>query len=476
VKGDKGDPGKDGTEIKPEEIREKLESLQDEERLDASAVKNLEQFVTTKIENKALTLSGLGGAGETEFIGLTDTPETYEGQSNKFVKVKADEEGLEFVSSTAAVAWDGITGDQSTVNLSGFTNDSGFITEATEYTAGDGIDITDNIISNTDKGSDVVVPTKTSDLTNDSGFITDYTVTSTDVTQHEGDVDHDALKNYEAGEHIDWSITQTSDIHPDNYTDTTYTDTDFDISDISDSLGKRAEWDAKWDYDEDTIKAVKVDNAVNADTVNSLTVETAVPTGAVFTDTTYTASDFNHNDLSNIPVNDHLDWTTTQTENIHSDNYTDTTYTNSDFDHDQLTNYVAAEHVDWASSQLTDIHPDNYIDTTYTASDFNHDDLSNIPANDHIDWTAESAGTIHVSNYVDNDTTYTAGDGLSLVGTEFQNSDKGSDVPQSDWNQTTDTEQDFIKNKITFGDGFSVDENNVVTFSATGRMIPGYTP
>jgi len=45
--------------------------------------------------------------------------------------------------------------------------------------------------------------------------------------------------------------------------------------------------------------------------------------------------------------------------------------------------------------------------------------VNNIP-----DWTAASAGTIHSSNYVDNDTTYTAGTGLTLSGTEFQNTDK----------------------------------------------------
>ena len=68
---------------------------------------------------------------------------------------------------------------------------------------------------------------------------------------------------------------------------TTYTASSFDIKDLTDSTNLRTSWSAKWDYDEDTIKAVKVDNAGNADTVNSLTVETAVPVGALFTDTTF---------------------------------------------------------------------------------------------------------------------------------------------------------------------------------------------
>ena len=36
-----------------------------------------------------------------------------------------------------------------------------------------------------------------------------------------------------------------------------------------------------------------------------------------------------------------------------------------------------------------------------------------------IDWTSASAGTIHASNYTDTNTTYTAGSGLTLSGTEF---------------------------------------------------------
>ncbi len=44
----------------------------------------------------------------------------------------------------------------------------------------------------------------------------------------------------------------------------------------------------KWTYSATTIQGIKVNAATNADTVNSLTVLTAVPTGAVFTDTVYT--------------------------------------------------------------------------------------------------------------------------------------------------------------------------------------------
>lgn len=51
-----------------------------------------------------------------------------------------------------------------------------------------------------------------------------------------------------------------------------------------------------------------------------------------YTNTTYVASDFNHDDLSNISANDHIDWTIDQgATNIHAGNYTNTTYDNTDF-------------------------------------------------------------------------------------------------------------------------------------------------
>lgn len=53
------------------------------------------------------------------------------------------------------------------------------------------------------------------------------------------------------------------------------------------TAGERSAWGAKWDYNESTIKGVKVNNATNADTVNGKTVAVNVPSGAKFTDTVY---------------------------------------------------------------------------------------------------------------------------------------------------------------------------------------------
>jgi len=90
--------------------------------------------------------------------------------------------------------------------------------------------------------------------------------------------------------------------------------------------------------------------------------------------------------------------------------------------HDGFADFVANEHIDWTSASAGTIHASNYTNTntTYVSSDFTHDDLTGFVANEHIDWTAASAGTIHASNYSNTgDTTYTAGEGLQLSGTEF---------------------------------------------------------
>ena len=48
---------------------------------------------------------------------------------------------------------------------------------------------------------------------------------------------------------------------------------------------------------------------------------------------------------------------------------TDTTYTSSDFTHDDLTGFVANEHIDWTTDQgATNIHSGNYTDTDTTYS------------------------------------------------------------------------------------------------------------
>ena len=178
----------------------------------------------------------------------------------------------------------------------------------------------------------------TIDISDDTNLTagTGITLTGDTLSVNTSAVDHDSLSNFVANEHIDWTSDQGStNIHTGNYTNTTYTSSDFTHDDLT---GFVANEHIDWTSDQGST-------------------------------------------------------------NIHTGNYTNTTYTSSDFTHDDLTGFVANEHIDWTSDQgSTNIHTGNYTNTTYTSSDFTHDDLTGFVANEHIDWTTASAGTIHISN------------------------------------------------------------------------------
>jgi hypothetical protein len=89
------------------------------------------------------------------------------------------------------------------------------------------------------------------------------TPVDTNTTYASSDFDHDALTNFVANEHLDWTADQgATNLHTGNYTNTTYS-----------------------------------------------------------------SSDFDHDALTNFVANEHLDWTTDRgSTNIHAGNYTNTTY------------------------------------------------------------------------------------------------------------------------------------------------------
>lgn len=76
--------------------------------------------------------------------------------------------------------------------------------------------------------------------------------------------------------------------------------------------------------------SAKQGKILNDGKVANSRVLTDVPINAVFTDTTYASSDFNHDQLAGFVANEHIDWTTDQgATNIHAGNYTDTDTTYS---------------------------------------------------------------------------------------------------------------------------------------------------
>lgn len=79
-------------------IRDSLELLQDDERLDKSAIKGIEDYdEIAKLAREPKVIKNYnGGSGVRNFINLDDTPSTYSGQAGKFPKVNVGETGLEF--------------------------------------------------------------------------------------------------------------------------------------------------------------------------------------------------------------------------------------------------------------------------------------------------------------------------------------------------------------------------------------------
>lgn len=96
----------------------------------------------------------------------------------------------------------------------------------------------------------------------------------------------------------------------------------------------------------------------------------------------------------------------------------------ANIDHDNLNHFDAAKHKAWAASIAENIHADNYTNSQYASGDFTHDDLGGFDVNKHREWAASIGQNIHADNYTDTgDTTYTAGTGVNLAGTEFTSDD-----------------------------------------------------
>ena len=159
--------------------------------------------------------------------------------------------------------------------------------------------------------------TKLSQLHSDASF--DYTAMGEALNSHKTSDDHDsryntkteittALSNKAENSTVNGHISNTT-----SHTNQTEKDA----------------WNAKWNYNEETIKGVKVNESGNSDTVNNLTVETAVPLGALFTDTVYTHP-VNHppsiitQDANNIFVT-YAEKTTWNSKSNFSGSYTDLT-------------------------------------------------------------------------------------------------------------------------------------------------------
>jgi len=190
---------------------------------------------------------------------------------------------------------------------------------------------------------------------------------------------------------------------------------------------------------------------INATHVSGFTVGKSVPSNAVFTDanTTYTSSDFTHDDLTGFVANEHLDWTTDRgANNIHLSNLPATALTTVKTAVSQVAQLALTTEegdvVVRSDESKTYMHNGGVAGTmadftllatpTDSVTSVNgangvvvltHDGFSDFVADEHLDWTADQgAKNIHANNYTDNNdnTEYTAGTGLSLSSTVFSNS------------------------------------------------------
>ena len=112
------------------ETRDKLESLIDEDRLDKSAIKGLEDYeeISKLAKEPRKVENNYSGGGVRKFINLLDTPDSYTGQSGKAVTVKTDESGVEFSTITSGDRYRTTSATSQTIVSTGtltFTVDSG---------------------------------------------------------------------------------------------------------------------------------------------------------------------------------------------------------------------------------------------------------------------------------------------------------------------------------------------------------------
>ena len=121
-----------------EDIRNKLELLKDEERLDKKAIRGLENY--DEVAKNAYNAVTRVISNTRNFYQLLDVPQGYSGQAGKVLKVNASETGLEFASTSGGVGYT-IGTPSGSVNSSNVTFT---VTSAPVFIISDGITYFEN--------------------------------------------------------------------------------------------------------------------------------------------------------------------------------------------------------------------------------------------------------------------------------------------------------------------------------------------
>lgn len=146
LRGEKGEDGKDGVEITPEEVVSKLESLEDEARLDVSAIKGVDEFVQSKVDGIKTSRGGLsratadtlytpiGVAIESSFETVSSNLSNYDNTLN----YNGSGDITDIVYSNGVTKTFNYTGaDITSIVLSGSTPSGISLTKTLTYTSGD---------------------------------------------------------------------------------------------------------------------------------------------------------------------------------------------------------------------------------------------------------------------------------------------------------------------------------------------------
>jgi len=180
------------------------------------------------------------------------------------------------------------------------------------------------------------------------------------------------------------------------------------------------------DNTSDNLKPVSIatQNALDLK-VDDSQVLTDVPAGALFTDTTYTSSDFTHDSLTGFVAAEHIDWAASSTGTIHITNLPATAITSVQISanetamlalttqegdvvvrSDESQTYMHNGGTAGTMADFTELSTPTSgvtsVDGATGAVTLNHDTLSGYVGDEHIDWTSfQLAKNIHSGNYTD---------------------------------------------------------------------------
>ena len=287
-----------------------------------------------------------------------------------------------------SVAFSDLTSTPTTISGYGITDALQLGTTSTTALAGD----TSIPVSGTD--FDPVGTDNSTDVTLAGSY--DYlTISGQVITLNQIDYDADItnLPTIPSGNQIiDWTVSQTENIHSDNYTDTTYSVGDGGLTQKNFTS---------------TLKT-KLDGIATGAEVN------------VQSDWNATTGDAFIKNKPTIPSgNAVIDWTVSQTENIHADNYTDTQYSSFGGDAPGLVpngdSYDATYYLD-GDGGWTIPPNDNTVTSVGVTGDHSSGTVTFVGGGD---LTINKSGATITFECTDTDTQYTAGSGLDLTGTEF---------------------------------------------------------